>query len=273
MAVAGFRKLSQEQEQDVCARYVRGERSGLLAAAHGVNGWTIRATLERHGVPRIAQGATWTRYADPFSEDFFHCIDTPEKAYWLGFLHADGCISKTNQVRLSLSPPGDGPHVTCFLRSLGLRRGPSAHHYGRRSFFIGAVTSITMSADLRSLGVITGGRRWPQIDHDLEGAFCLGLFDGDGSWMLTRRNKDYIVASFLVAPDYAAAFSELVRRHTGISGVPKLYHPKISTVRYANQAQARTVAMWMYSSCNLYLPRKRKRVEHWVGTGEHECLR
>ena len=26
---------------------------------------------------------------------FFSCIDSPEKAYWLGFLWADGCISAT----------------------------------------------------------------------------------------------------------------------------------------------------------------------------------
>lgn len=31
-----------------------------------------------------------------FNEHIFDCIDTEEKAYWLGFIFADGYISSTN---------------------------------------------------------------------------------------------------------------------------------------------------------------------------------
>lgn len=42
------------------------------------------------------------------NEDYFKLIDTEEKAYWLGFLYADGCVtqatkySKRLQVNLSI---------------------------------------------------------------------------------------------------------------------------------------------------------------------------
>lgn len=40
-----------------------------------------------------------------FNERYFENIDTEEKAYWLGFISADGCISKPSEFssRLCLS--------------------------------------------------------------------------------------------------------------------------------------------------------------------------
>ena len=39
-----------------------------------------------------------------YNENFFEKIDSPRKAYWLGFLYADGCIAsgKRSDIELSL---------------------------------------------------------------------------------------------------------------------------------------------------------------------------
>lgn len=273
MPSAGFRKLSPDQEQAICVRYNDGARSSVLAAEHGVSTWTIRQTLVRHEVTRIGEGAAWKRRAEPCREDFFALIDTPEKAYWLGFLHADGCVSKQKQVRLALGHEADASHVGCFLSALGLTRAPLAYNYPRlkKKCFIGAIGSAQMAADLYVLGVSSGRRTWPRIAFGLQSAFCLGLFDGDGSWMMARNGR--ICASFVAPPDYAEEFALTIRTHTGLLTTPKPYHPKVSYVRYANQDAAATLARWLYSACDIYLPRKRKRVERWVGIGAHQCPR
>lgn len=35
-------------------------------------------------------------------KNIFHTIDTEEKAYWLGFLCADGYVSKNSQIEVGL---------------------------------------------------------------------------------------------------------------------------------------------------------------------------
>lgn len=271
MAVLGTRKLTPEQEDAICERYARGERTGVLAASLSASAWTIRETLARRGVARIACGGTWRRHGVPFREDYFSKIDTHDKAYWLGFLHADGHVSTQNQVRLSLGTVADAPHVGCFLRAIGLSRRPLSYEYPhlRRNWFIGVVGSARMSADLNALGVVTNARVWPILDPVYEGSFCLGLFDGDGSWMRDARCR--ITASFVAAPAYAADFADAVERGTGLRATPKPYHPKVSYVRYANQDAVGTLASWLYAHCETFLPRKRQRVERWIGTGAHQC--
>ena len=38
-----------------------------------------------------------------YDKDYFEVINTPEKAYWLGFIYADGCITKRNVFSIKLS--------------------------------------------------------------------------------------------------------------------------------------------------------------------------
>lgn len=56
-----------------------------------------------------------------FNEDFFNSIDTEEKAYWLGFIVADGCVhkDKNNNYRLSIGlHDKDITHLHKFIVSL-----------------------------------------------------------------------------------------------------------------------------------------------------------
>jgi uncharacterized protein (DUF608 family) len=50
---------------------------------------SISRMLERLGIKNTS-GNHYRKYF--FDFDFFEKIDTEKKAYWLGFLYADGCI-------------------------------------------------------------------------------------------------------------------------------------------------------------------------------------
>ena len=51
-------------------------------------------------------------------ETVFDSIDTEEKAYWLGFIYADGCIHSNNRIEVSLSSK-DFNHIKKYAKFLG----------------------------------------------------------------------------------------------------------------------------------------------------------
>lgn len=57
-----------------------GEKLGLTAKQ--VSGWIVNHIKDRQSKRRV------------FNEDYFENIDSPNKAYWLGFIYADGWITK-----------------------------------------------------------------------------------------------------------------------------------------------------------------------------------
>ena len=59
--------------------------------------------INRVAVSRNLQKMGYNTSRNTLIKDIFQIIDTEEKAYWLGFLYADGYISKYNQVEVCLS--------------------------------------------------------------------------------------------------------------------------------------------------------------------------
>ena len=73
---------------------------------------------------RINQNQPNKKYVD---ESFFDNIDTEEKAYWLGFMYADGCVNtSSNSFELSLKEE-DYDHIVKFKNALH-----SEHKIGKK---------------------------------------------------------------------------------------------------------------------------------------------
>lgn len=67
-----------------------GQSFITLAKIFDINPGTLSALAKENNL--------WVdnRQKYAINHNYFQNIDTPEKAYWLGFLEADGCISKNN---------------------------------------------------------------------------------------------------------------------------------------------------------------------------------
>ena len=154
--------------------------------------WFVEWIREQDGIEIInKQNIVTTSY------QCFDKIDTEEKAYWLGFLYADGHVSvNTNNTELTLSHK-DRHHVQKFKDFLGcsnkiskreIQLGGKRYHAARLSF-----KSKVIKKQLVKLGCTpqkTYGLSFPtesQVPLHLQHHFVRGYIDGDGSLMLNRE--------------------------------------------------------------------------------------
>lgn len=123
------------------------------------------------------------------NENYFSIIDTEEKAYWVGFLAADGYINEVKgTINLTLQPR-DEEHIQKFLLAIDsnkqVKKGKSNHRQYDNCYV--TINSVIMVKDLVKLGVFQNKSltlKYPteeQIPKELQLYWILGYFDGDGS--------------------------------------------------------------------------------------------
>jgi hypothetical protein len=120
--------------------------------------------------------------------DYFQTIDTKENAYWLGFLYADGFLTRnksgTIYIRLELSR-NDEDIIDKFCQCLGLEK--SKKEYRRHE----ETDSVEMRFACRKMvyDLFRHGLTFrksktlelpPLPNREVELAFLLGYYDGDG---------------------------------------------------------------------------------------------
>lgn len=132
------------------------------------------------------------RIDNVYADNIFEKIDTEEKAYWLGFLYADGCVSaNSNTISLSLKE-SDVDHLKRFRTFLHLD-GKLLHKrtkYINGNAYVGYrfyYCSKKAKTDLISNGCIpkkTFTLKFPSdtiISPNLLNHFIRGYYGGDGS--------------------------------------------------------------------------------------------
>lgn len=160
-------------------------RTYLLA--HGVN---VKTITDKLVVPKLEDlGKTGCDLR--FNCNKFDMIDTEEKAYWLGFLYADGYVSDDNKLSLGLQAQDVG-HLHKFNRFLELTTNrvsysPKITPQKIYDFYRLTVGNTTLCNALKEKGVIPRKSlvlMFPEenvfSDKSLIIHFIRGYWDGDG---------------------------------------------------------------------------------------------
>lgn len=223
-----------------------------------------------YGIPRSPRqwGGNTIRWQT--NRDYFAQIDTPEKAYILGLLIAEGHVNKTGyKIEVSLAEAdaallravGDEMQCDAPLRTMTNRDGSRMMRLN--------LCGKKLVSDLNNLGLFHDKSYtavYPVIPPELEGHLVRGIWDGDGS--IGRYQFEVIGTPALLDAVVAAA-----ERHTGCSlrrrmaGRENRYHYAYGTRRDT------AVLHWMYSGAGIALERKRVEfLKYWSEIPSAESL-
>ncbi len=182
--------LSEEKLAKAIKMYEEGNSLRSISTALGHSRGAITRILKENGVSMRTTKETSRRYTHNF--DYFEVIDTQEKAYWLGFIYADGFIESKRKhgeqkVGISLSVK-DKNHLEKFKTSIQATN-PILDYTGggfdsEAVFSKILLTSQKTVDDLKRHGVMENKTfilTFPDLEKELVPHFIRGYFDGDGT--------------------------------------------------------------------------------------------
>ena len=259
-------KLAMDEYKKLLAN---GEEPSLtkLSEKYEVTRKTISKRIKEEGIAII-------NYQNrlKFNECKFDNIDTEEKAYWLGFLYADGNIAKdTNNVELGLSY-NDFEHLQKFnvfmeheKNIINISNVTFNNKVYKRCRWI--VNNKHLHDTLNTLGCIPAKSlilKFPNInifrDMSLIRHFIRGYVDGDGC--LSYNNKEHTICELQIlgTEDFLTELQEYIPK--------KLLYKIHSTGSKAKALSIRgqnafNVIDYLYSNSTIYLQRKYERYKEF----------
>lgn len=238
--------------------YRAGQTQTEIAHTFGLTQTTVGANLRRWGCK--------TRRVGPkrrltVSEDYFSKIDTEEKAYWLGFLFADGSIRQSSKgqwtCRLELATK-DADHIRKFLEAISGVQTIADGHHGASKYAV--ISSVTFCKHLETQGCIRNktknGIKFPDLPDDLLRHFIRGFFDGDG-WLSGTNSQ----ATFgVVSADrrFLLKIQDWLICKLGLNQTKLIEKETTWSLQYCGNTQVAKIAELLYDNCTVALDRKKQ---------------
>ena len=209
------------------------------------------------------------------NHDYFENIDSEHKAYWLGFIYADGSITKkayekgSYTYRLRMELMFEDKYI---LEQMALDLESDLkpkEYYNDTSSFEGynkpkhtayiMFSSKKMGEDLVKLGVMPNKtlilKSLPSIPDNLMKHFIRGYFDGDGSVYLTKDNT--IKTAFYGTHDFINSIQDFLIKELNLTK-KKITDQKEANVSFVGMAKQESEKLYhyMYDEATIFLNRK-----------------
>lgn len=262
--------FTENQKEDIKNGYLSGISTVKLGNMYDVSHKKIAKILDEYNIPRTGVG----RRKYYLNESYFENIDTPNKAYILGLLYADGS-NNISKYTVSISLEEKDKHILESIRKelnynkeLEYIDYSNKHDFGysyknqyRLLFF-----SKKLCNDLNDKGMFSNKSlilKFPNwLDNNLKRHFIRGYFDGDGSYCphITENGKFQPLITFTSTNDFCKDLQKYLIESLNIP-CGNIYdascHNGITKVlSFSGRLQVKTFLDWLYRDADLYLYRK-----------------
>jgi hypothetical protein len=256
------------EDELVVKRYDELKNIKKVAISFGVSTRPIKRILDKNNIL-----LTNRRYN--VNHDYFGVIDNEEKAYWLGFLYADGCVRETksgSQLVLKLSVK-DEEHLNLFKKNI-----ESEHkivYTESRVMTKNNVLSISNNCSLRvnsnelvekiiNQGCVprkTFTIERPKINDNLVRHFIRGFYDGDGNFFYSEKTKMSVVTIVCASEKFRTFLIEVMSK---LPNIGKIHEDSDKyTIKIVNIVGIRSFLDYIYYDSKTYLKRKKEYYERY----------
>ena len=204
-----------------------------------------------------------------FNEDYFEVIDSEDKAYFLGFIIADGNISKNNNSVRIIQKETD---ILYEFKKFISFEGPIFTRNDGKIYFI-TVASSKMKNDLDKLGISSNKTmvvKYPDISKKLQNHFIRGVFDGDGCISLRTDKRDNKQrGQFNICSgsyDFIKEYYDKLVIFANLGGKNKIRCPKGTdyVVDWGGLSDIENIYDFLYKDANVFLKRKKETFDKVV---------
>lgn len=262
--------FTEEQLKDIKESYINGESSVKIGKRYNISHKPILKALHSMGIV-VDQKKFARKYK--LNENYFDIIDTPNKAYIMGFLHSDGSNSMDKST-ISISLQEEDKDILEQMRiEIGSEKPlefldySNKHDFGYtyKNQYRLLLFSKHMCEKLNNKGITPnksltiGFPNW--LDEELISHYIRGVYDGDGS--ICRRyinnNNLPITVTITATESFCKELNNICIQKLNISGgiYDASCHNGVTKVfTLSGRNISKKFLDWIYQDADLFLQRK-----------------
>lgn len=267
---------------EIVDKYKNGESIHKLADCYSMSTNVIRKALDLHNV-KVNKPSSKKKTVN-FNRGIFKAIDTEEKAYWFGFILADGGVSSSPRYTIEIGlAEKDYGHLVKFCDFINLDysciKAKFSKINGKRfkSYRV-CLSSKEMYNDLFSKGVTPRKSltlKCPDdtiISNELKQHMFRGYFDGDGcisSWLHANGKTTMCKCSLLGTMDFLNNFELFMSDKDSSINFKVPYFVDRSNcyeVTHGGRLQVDKIYNILYKNATIFLDRKMKKFVAVLGS-------
>lgn len=258
--------LSETEESTIVELYRDSKVSQTeIAQQFNISRSVVHRILCQRGVEVI--DSSTARMQNKVNLSYFDDIDSEDKAYWLGFLAADGNITCSDgRYRIALVIKADDKkHLELFRQSLNSSSTIRSKMVMGNEYVLIQISGKQLAKRLVELGITPRKSltlEFPvMLPDELNRHFMRGYFDGDGCIARSRACKQ-LQFMVLGTKSFLEVYCDKLLQAGCISSVC-LYLAKASSgcyqIAYTGNRQVPRIMNWLYQDATIFLSRKRQR--------------
>jgi len=250
-------KLDETQKDEAVSLYKEGISCPKIGAFFGVSDTAIRGVLKRRGIKLRSNRDSHRKIS--LNETCFDEI-TEVSAYWIGFLMADGCISKRGNDSFTITlrlHKKDINHVKKFRTFL--KTDAKILTIDGEQVQL-AVKSTALANRLAEFSVIPRKSHTAFAPESLKNNvhFWRGVVDGDGSigkYWIQRRKKHVVHFSVVGSKNLLMQLKQFIVSNNISSSANVIPHKSIFEYHLTGEFAVEAIGL-IYSNSSIYLDRK-----------------